>query len=234
MKQGISIAIDGPAGSGKSTIAKLIAVKFGYLYIDTGAMYRAITLKALQQGVSPQDEKSLAELAMGTKIVLRDEKQDKELKLRVFLDEVEVTHQIRSLEVTNNASAVAAVAAVRTNLVKMQRQMAAAGGVVMDGRDIGTVVLPHAELKLFLTASIGERSRRRFLELEAKGVSVTLAELEEQIRHRDFLDSNRQVDPLCQATDAIFLDTTSLTIDQVVEKIIELSLEKGAALDVCN
>ncbi len=230
MGKGISIALDGPAGSGKSTVARTVAVKLGYQYIDTGAMYRAITLKALKNQIPIDDESRLTELAANTVIRFKYIGTGDQPQLRVIMDGVDVSEEIRSLEVTNNVSAVSAVAGVRKALVKLQRGMAEEGGVVMDGRDIGTVVLPNAELKIFLTASVEERSKRRWLELKTKGVEVPLEELEQQIRKRDEFDSNRAVDPLRQAEDAILLDTTHLSIDEVTDRIVALALAKGAEL----
>jgi cytidylate kinase len=226
----ISIAIDGPAGSGKSTIAKVVASKFGYVYIDTGAMYRAITLKALRNNIPLTDSKYLTDLANKTSIKLEYEPLGQGTRLHVIMDDTDVSEEIRTLEVTKNVSVVAAVAGVREAMVNLQRNMAQNGGVVMDGRDIGTVVLPKAELKIFLTASVTERSKRRWLELKEKGITVNIEELEEQIRQRDFYDSHREVDPLRQAKQAILLDTTNLNIDQVVAKVIELAIVKGAKI----
>lgn len=228
MGKGISIALDGPAGSGKSTIARAVALKFNYIYIDTGAMYRAITLKAIQNKVSIGNKLELTQLAENTIIRFRYIETEGLSQLRVILDGVDVSETIRSLEVTNQVSAVSAVAGVREALVKLQRDMAREGGIVMDGRDIGTVVLPDAELKIFLTASTKERSKRRWLELKAKGVEVDPDELEEQIQKRDELDSNREINPLRQADDALLLDTTNMSIAEVTDKIVELALEKGA------
>ncbi len=230
MEKGISIALDGPAGSGKSTIARAVALKFNYIYIDTGAMYRAVTLKALKQGISIENSKALTQLANNTLIRFRYVETDGLSQLRVIMDGIDVSEIIRSLEVTSNVSIVSAVAGVREALVKLQRDMAQEGGVVMDGRDIGTVVLPNAELKVFLTASAKERSKRRWLELKAKGVEVDPDELEEQIRKRDEFDSNREVNPLKQADDAVLLDTTSLCIAEVTDRIVELALTRGAVL----
>lgn len=230
MEKGISIALDGPAGSGKSTIARAVALKFNYIYIDTGAMYRAITLKAIQSNVPIEDDVALTQLANNTLIRFRYIQTNDLSELRVIMDGTDVSDAIRSLEVTNNVSEVSAVAGVREALVKLQRDMAREGGVVMDGRDIGTVVLPDAELKIFLTASVRERSKRRWLELKAKGIEVNPDELEEQIRKRDEFDSNREINPLRQAADALLLDTTKLSIAEVTEKIVELALEKGAVI----
>ena len=230
MKKKISIALDGPAGSGKSTIAKLVAHQLHYTYIDTGAMYRAITLKALRRGVDLNESEQITRLAEQTAIELQYQPSGDGSILKVLLDGEDVSDAIRSLEVTNNVSVVAAVPGVRAALVKLQQQMAREGGVVMDGRDIGTVVLPNAELKIFLTASVAERGRRRWLELQAKGVLVELEDLIQQIERRDYIDSHRETDPLRQAPDALLLDTTDLTIDQVVRKVMDLAMAKGAVL----
>jgi cytidylate kinase len=230
LPQKIAIALDGPAGSGKSTIAKRVAHRLGYIYIDTGAMYRAITFKALEAGMDVRDHGALTALAEHTRIVLEYEPGAADSKLHVVVDGQDVSTEIRSLNITNQVSIVAAVAGVRAALVKAQQEMARQGGVVMDGRDIGTVVLPGAELKLFLTASVAERAKRRWLELQEKGVAVELAELTRQIERRDYLDSNREADPLRQAEDAILLDTTDLSIEGVVARVVELALERGAIL----
>jgi cytidylate kinase len=228
MHKKIAMALDGPAGSGKSTIAKLLARRFNYTYIDTGAMYRAITLKALQRGIALTDPARLTDLAEQTEIVLRYRPAGDGLALQVCLDGTDVSEAIRSLEVTNNVSVVAAVSGVRQALVTQQQKMARQGGVVMDGRDIGTVVLPEAELKVYLTASVAVRGKRRWLELQAKGVQVELAELTSQIERRDYIDSNREADPLRQAPDALLLDTSDLSIDEVVDHLTELAKAKGA------
>jgi cytidylate kinase len=226
MNQKISIAIDGPAGSGKSTIAKRVALHFGYVYVDTGAMYRAVTLKALEQGISFDDPEKMTRLAAGCAIELRSEDLGGEYRQRVFLDGSDVSEAIRSLKVTNQVSFPAALPGVRAAMVKLQCRMAAGGGVVMDGRDIGTVVLPDAELKVFLTASASERSKRRWLELREKGTDVDIDELEEQIRRRDEIDSTREADPLRQAEDAVLLDTSSMNIDEVVAEVLRLAEER--------
>ncbi|MGD8400844.1 MAG: (d)CMP kinase [Bacillota bacterium] len=228
MRKQIAIALDGPSGSGKSTIARLLARRFNYTYIDTGAMYRAVTLKALQAGVDLADPLQLTALTEQTKIILQYAAVSDSLRLQVLLDGVAVSEAIRSLEVTNNVSVVAAVPGVRAALVKQQQKMARAGGVVMDGRDIGTVVLPMAELKVYLTASVAERGKRRWLELREKGVQVELSELIAQIERRDYLDSNREVAPLRQAPDALLLDTSNLSIADVVDRLTNLAIAKGA------
>jgi cytidylate kinase len=224
----IAIALDGPAGSGKSTIAKRVAHRLDYIYIDTGAMYRAVTFKALQAGMNLQDSEALVSLAEHTRIALEYEIGVGDSKLHVIVDGTDVSTEIRSLDTTNNVSIVAAVAGVRAALVKTQQAMARQGGVVMDGRDIGTVVLPGAELKIFLTASVAERAKRRWLELREKGVALDLEELTRQIERRDYIDSNRATDPLRQADDAILLDTTDLSIEDVIDRVIGMARQKGA------
>jgi len=225
----ISIAIDGPAGAGKSTIARQIAQFLSYLYIDTGAMYRAVTLKALRLGIDLLLEKQLVKLAEEIQIQLKPDLSDQgEYNNLVLLDGEDVTEEVRTPLVSQNVSLTARVAGVRKQMVSLQRKMAADGGVVMDGRDIGTVVLPQAQVKIFLTASIEERAKRRYWELKAKGYQIDLAALQEEIALRDKLDSERKEAPLKQAPDAIIVDTTSLTIPQVVERILqEYEQKKG-------
>lgn len=227
----IRIALDGPAGSGKSTVAKGVAHKLNYIYIDTGAMYRAVTLKALENNIPVDDAEKLTRMMEDTEIVLRYERHGNESVMHVFLDGRDVSEAIRGLEVTANVSPVAAVAGVRQALVSMQRKMAEQGGVVMDGRDIGTVVLPQAELKVFLTASVAERGRRRWLELREKQMEVDLAEIIAQIEKRDDYDSHREVDPLRQADDAILVDTTEMSKEEVIDYIVKLALERGARIE---
>lgn len=214
----ISIAIDGPAAAGKSTVAKIVAEKLSYLYIDTGAMYRALTYKALKSNIDVESETELFQLLMATEIVLEQNSGEQ----KVILDGNEVTKEIRSPEVTNQVSHVSKHESVRKEMVKRQQQLAEAGGVVMDGRDIGTHVLPNAEVKVFLLASVDERAQRRFEENKKKGIPASLEQLKIEIAKRDKLDSEREVSPLKKAKDAIEIDTTSLTIEQVVEKIMEL------------
>ena len=215
------IAIDGPAGAGKSTIAKLVAGKLGYIYIDTGAMYRSVAWKLLQTGESFSPE--LAEkLAKEMVITFKPEAAVN----RVFVDGTEVTDAIRSSEVTAIVSKVSAVGGVREEMVNQQRRMGEAGGVVMDGRDIGTVVFPNAEIKIFLTASVKERAMRRYKEMLAKGEKVELDELEKQIAERDRQDSEREIAPLKQAEDAELLDSSDRTIAEVAEHILKTVQEK--------
>ena len=212
----IQIAIDGPASSGKSTVAKIIAKDFGYTYLDTGAMYRAATYVALQHQISPDQSSQLLELLDQYPISFGRSESGEQL---VFLGDVDVSHPIRENAVTNAVSSFAAIPAVREKLVAFQQKIARQGGIVMDGRDIGTVVLPQAELKIFLVASVDERAERRYKENLSKGIETDLETLKEEIAARDYKDSHRETSPLKQADDAIYLDTTGLSILEVVEKI---------------
>jgi cytidylate kinase len=214
----MQIAIDGPASAGKSTVAKLVAKKLGYVYCDTGAMYRSVTLLVLRRGVAPDDAAGVTALLPEVHIEFKPSSAGQ----LVFLNGEDITLAIRQEDVTNNASAVAAIPAVRTELTNQQRAIAAKGNIVMDGRDIGTTVLPHAELKVFMIASVEERARRRFLDNKEKGIDVPLATLEQEIAARDYKDSHRATSPLKQATDAVLLDTTPMSIEQVVDSIIKL------------
>lgn len=219
MSKGLQVAIDGPASAGKSTVAKLVAKKFGYVYCDTGAMYRTVTLAALNKGIAVDDQAAVAELAHNIKISFKPGEEEQ----RVFLDGQEVTRDIRSQQIDANVSAVAAIPAVRTEMTKQQRQIAAAGGIVMDGRDIGTTVLKDAPVKIFMVASAHERARRRYVENKAKGIeTASLEDLQKEIELRDKKDSTRKVSPLTQAPDAVRLDTTNLTIDEVVDEISKI------------
>ncbi|MGE9966214.1 (d)CMP kinase [Limosilactobacillus mucosae] len=219
MEKGLQVAIDGPASSGKSTVAKIIAKRFGYVYCDTGAMYRSVTWAALENGIDVSDTKQVIDLARRIKITFEPGQPDQ----RVFVDGHEVTKDIRTEKIAANVSAVAAIPEVRAQMVEQQRQIAQAGAIVMDGRDIGTTVLPEAQVKVFLVASAHERARRRYEENLQKGLATqSLDELEAAIKLRDQKDSTRKVSPLTQAKDAILIDTTSLTIDQVVDEISAL------------
>ncbi len=224
MTEKISIAIDGPAGAGKSTVAKIVAKQLDYIYIDTGAMYRALTYKALEKKIDTADEDLLYRLLMQTSIQLQTTKSQQ----IVLLDGADVTNQIRSNEVNANVSIVSAHGKVRSEMVKRQRQMGSIGGVVMDGRDIGTAVLPNAEIKVFLEASVEERARRRHAENLEKQIPTNLEQLMKDIAYRDHYDSTRKVSPLMQADDATLLDSTTMTIDEVVQKIVALAKEKIA------
>ncbi|MEE3807417.1 MULTISPECIES: (d)CMP kinase [Lysinibacillus] len=222
MKKNIQIAIDGPAGAGKSTIAKIVAEALGFTYIDTGAMYRAVTYKAMQQNIHLNDEAKLAEMLAASTIELKPSQQGQ----LVFLDGHDVTAEIRSNEVTSSVSQVAAHAKVRELLVAQQQKLAANGGVVMDGRDIATHVLKHAELKIFMSATVEERARRRLIDNQKRGIDSSLEKLQEEIALRDKKDSEREASPLIQAEDALFLDTTALSIDDAAQAILKLAEEK--------
>lgn len=222
MEKKLSVAIDGPAAAGKSTVAKITAEKFNYIYVDTGAMYRALTYKALRQGVNVSDELGLKQLLENTAIEL----QPSEIGQLVYVDGENVTSEIRNNEVTSTVSEVSKHRFVREEMVRRQQELGQSGGVVMDGRDIGTHVLPDAEVKVFLIASVDERAHRRYQENMQKGFSADIEKLKEEIALRDKLDSEREVSPLKKAVDAIEIDTTSLTIEQVAEKIIVLIEER--------
>ena len=209
------VAIDGPAGAGKSTVAQLAAKELGYTYIDTGAMYRAVAWKVLQQGGEVTDEKILA-VVPDIDVDLSYENG----KTTVRVDGRDVTGEIRTPEVSHIVSQVAALGPVREKMVDLQRKMAERGGVLMDGRDIATNVMPGADVKIYLTASIAERANRRYKELREKGLAVDLADIEHDIAARDKADMEREISPLVQADDATLLDTTGMTIPEVVARII--------------
>ena len=217
MKQ-IQIAIDGPASSGKSTVAKIIAKDFNYTYLDTGAMYRAATYLALRNHLTENDADKIVTLLETYSVSFGRSESGEQL---VFVGDVDVTHPIRDNEVTNNVSWVSAIPEVREKLVHLQQLIAAQGGIVMDGRDIGTVVLPDAELKIFLVASVEERAERRYKENLEKGIPADLETLKKEIEERDYKDSHREVSPLKPAADSIHFDTTGIGIAEVVKFIEE-------------
>lgn len=212
----INIAIDGPAGAGKSTIAKIIAESLKITYLDTGAMYRAVALKAIRNGIDTKDEDSLVKMLEDTDISISYEQNNQ----IVYLDGEDVTKQIRTPDVSIGASNVAVVPQVRIKMVELQRKIAEERSVVMDGRDIGTYVLPNADVKIFLTASVEVRARRRYNELLEKGTNnISYDDVLKDVIYRDKNDSSRDFAPLKKAEDAIEIDTTELNIDEVVEKI---------------
>ncbi|HQI41002.1 MAG: cytidylate kinase [Ignavibacteriales bacterium UTCHB2] len=221
MSKKLIIAIDGPAGSGKSTTAKLVAQKLNYLYIDTGAMYRAVTLFALRKGLIGQNDK-IIELAKQLDIVL--DFIDGETKITVNGEDV--SKEIRSFEVNSNVSEISAIQSVREILVKKQQKMGENGGVVMEGRDITTVVFPNADIKIFLTASIDQRAIRRAKEFSEKGTNVPLEKVKENLKSRDYIDSHREASPLTKTPDSIEVDTSDITIEQQVQKILDCVKEK--------
>lgn len=217
----ITIAIDGPAASGKSTTAREVARRLDYTYIDSGAMYRAVTLKALQEGVSVQNFKKVGEIA--EKIHITFEKHDE--KTIIYMDGIDISEEIRKPLIDQNISPVAANRAVRKILVEKQQELAKEGGVVMDGRDIGTVVFPNAELKIFMLASMDERAVRRQKEMEQKGIAIDLNKVIDDIQFRDNQDATRNHGPLKKAPDAVVIDTTNLSIEEQVDNILKLACE---------
>ena len=216
-----NIAIDGPAGAGKSTIAKKLAKDLGYIYVDTGAMYRAMAYYFLQHGIKPEDEKAISDACPKVDVTIKYVNGEQQ----VILNGENISGKIRTEEVGNMASATSVYPIVRTKLVDLQRQLAAKENVIMDGRDIGTVVLPDANVKIFLTSSSKVRARRRFDELTEKGIQCDFDEIERDIIERDKRDMNRETSPLKQAEDAVLLDSSELDIDGVVEKMKEIIKE---------
>jgi cytidylate kinase len=215
----ISIAIDGPAGSGKSTTAKLVAKELELQYIDTGAMYRAVALKLIKSDINQNNEKAISEATKNIKINFGTEN---DLPI-IILDGEDVTEAIRTIEVTNLSSQISTIQNVREALVDIQKKLGKSGGVVMEGRDIGTVVLPNAEVKIFLVASLQERTKRRHVELQKQGIEKDFDELQKEILTRDVRDSSRSNSPLKKADDAIELDTTSLSIEEQVNEIVSIA-----------
>ncbi|SHL04538.1 cytidylate kinase [Shouchella rhizosphaerae] len=221
MAKGFNVAIDGPAGAGKSTVAKKTAEKLGFLYIDTGAMYRAITFAALAEGIDLHDGKALGKLLEKSELRLESSNEG----TAVFWNGADITAAIRTNEVNSNVSLVASHREVREGMTAMQQELAKSKNAVLDGRDIGTHVLPDANVKVFLTASVEERARRRHLEQLEKGLPSDFEQLKKDIAKRDELDSTRAIAPLKQAADAQVVDTTSMGIDEVVETILDLVKE---------
>ena len=221
-KKNNAVAIDGPAGSGKSTVSKMVAEKLGYVYVDTGAMYRALTLKIMRKNIDFSDEKKITEISK--KLDLQLLPADKSGgTIRAILDGEDVSEEIRKMEVSGNVKHVAKIPSVRSNLVKFQRQIISKmDGAVMEGRDIGTVVLPKAKHKFYVDASFSERVERRLQEVRAKGTPITKREVEDDLKQRDHTDKTRKVGPLKKAKDATFLDTTDLSVGEVVDKIITI------------
>lgn len=217
------IALDGPAGAGKSSVAGKIADRLGFVHIDTGAMYRSVARLVLEAGISPEDEAAVGDLAKDLTIRFAR----KEDTVRVLANGRDVTELIRTPEVTATVARVSQYLAVREAMVRQQRDMAAEGSVVLDGRDIGTVVVPDACVKIFLTASVQERARRRYQELLDKGQAADLEKLQQEIAERDRLDRERTISPLIQAEDAVLLDTTGMDIEQVLENLLQLYQQRS-------
>jgi cytidylate kinase len=225
----LTIAIDGPAGSGKSTVARRVAALLGYLYLDSGAMYRAVALKALERMIPLENEPQLVALTRETHIELKPPTTEQDaagLKNRVFLDGREVTEEIRTPDVAQGASRVATIAGVREVLVAEQQRAGEGGAVVMEGRDIGTVVFPKAELKIFLDATPEVRAQRRWKEHQEKGEKMTLLEVLQEVRERDKRDRERKVSPLVRAKDAVLVDNTAMGIEETARLIVYLATER--------
>ena len=214
------VAIDGPAAAGKSTVAKMVAKKIGATYIDTGAMYRAVTYFALSQNIDPKDESAVVSLLPKLKLDIKEDE-------RIFLNGTDVTKQIRSIEVNDNVSYVASYKDIRLALVDIQRKMSESISVVMDGRDIGTYVLPNADIKIFQVASVRTRALRRYKENISKGIQCELEDIEIGLKKRDHIDSTRTFAPLKPADDSIVLDTSNLSIEEAVDAVIEIIKKKG-------
>ncbi|MEI3533255.1 MAG: (d)CMP kinase [Bacilli bacterium] len=214
------VAIDGPAAAGKSTVAKMVAKKIGATYIDTGAMYRAVTYFALSQNIDPKDESAVVSLLPKLNLDIKEDE-------RIFLNGTDVTKQIRSIEVNDNVSYVASYKDIRLALVDIQRKMSESISVVMDGRDIGTYVLPNADIKIFQVASVGTRALRRYKENISKGIQCELEDIEIGLKKRDHIDSTRTFAPLKPADDSIVLDTSNLSIEEAVDAVIEIIKKKG-------
>jgi len=220
------IAIDGPAGAGKSTVAKIIANKLNFLYVDTGAMYRVLTLKAMKEKIPWDDKEKLIEMAKNTKIELY---QDGE-KYRVFMDGKDVSEEIRKEEVSKNTSYIASILEIRKILWEKQRNFREKYDIVMEGRDIGTKVFPDAQIKIYLDASVEERAKRRYLQLKEMGIEEDIEKIKKEIIERDKKDKNREIAPLIKTDDYYYIDTTDLTIDEVVEKIMSIYKSKTQSL----
>ena len=215
---GYNVAIDGPAGAGKSTVAKRVAKELGFVYVDTGAMYRALAVFFIQEGLETSETEKIAQMCKAAEVSIGYEDGVQQ----VYLNGENVTSKLREEAVGNMASISSAIPEVRAQLLELQRELARTKDVVMDGRDIGTNILPNANAKIYLTASVETRAKRRYLELIEKGVACDLKEIERDIMERDTRDMNREIAPLKQADDAIFLDSSDMSIDEVVEKIKSL------------
>ncbi len=215
-----TIAIDGPAGSGKSTAARQLARKLGFKYLDTGAMYRAVTYKALQEGIDLNDKNEIIKIAKNIDFDFIS--AGKNQKTRLLIDDEDVTEKIRLPQVNNNVAEVSKIKGVRQTLIKKQRKIASKGSVIMDGRDIGSVVLPDADFKFYITASLEERARRRYQEMQKKNEDISFQDVKKSMKKRDKVDSSRQYSPLIKAEDALEIDSTDLSPAEVLEKLINI------------
>ena len=219
---GYNVAIDGPAGAGKSTVAKRVAKELGFIYVDTGAMYRAMAVYFLKQGLKPEEAEKIADAAKGANVSIAYEDGVQQ----VYLNGENVTSLLRTEAVGNMASVSSAIKEVRAQIFDLQRELARTKDVVMDGRDIGTNILPNADVKVYLTASVETRANRRYLELQEKGVACNLEEIAHDIEERDTRDMNREISPLKQADDAVFVDSSEMDIDAVLDRILSIYEER--------
>ena len=215
---GYNVAIDGPAGAGKSTIAKLVAKEKGYIYVDTGAMYRGLAIHFLDKGIQPQETEKVIEACKDAEVTIAYE----DAVQHVYLNGKDISSRLRNEEVGNMASVTSAIPEVRKKLLELQQNLAKTQNVIMDGRDIGTCVLPHADVKVYLTASVETRAKRRYQELQEKGEDCNLEEIAHDIEERDRRDMTREIAPLKQADDAVLVDSSDMTIDEVVKTIVDL------------
>lgn len=215
---GYNVAIDGPAGAGKSTIAKLVAKEKGYIYVDTGAMYRGLAIHFLDKGIQPQETEKVIEACKDAEVTIAYE----DAVQHVYLNGKDISSRLRNEEVGNMASVTSAIPEVRKKLLELQQNLAKTQNVIMDGRDIGTCVLPHADVKVYLTASVETRAKRRYQELQEKGEDCNLEEIAHDIEERDRRDMTREIAPLKQAEDAVLIDSSDMTIAEVVKTIVDL------------
>lgn len=214
----MQVAIDGPASAGKSTVAKIIAKNMGYIYLDTGSMYRACTLVAKQNHLAYDDQSGILKALNNNIISFKNINDDQ----RVYINDKDVSFDIRTPEITANVSQVSALSEIRKKMVEIQRKIAGENNIIMDGRDIGTTVLPNADVKIFLIASVASRAKRRYLDFKEKGINQNLTDIEKDIADRDYKDMHRQISPLRKAEDAYQVDTTDMSIDQVVNKLTQI------------
>lgn len=222
-RKGLTIAIDGPSGAGKSTVARSLGKRLGYLYIDTGAMYRSVALGVKKKGIFPEDELTVSQLASSLRITFVTEKE----QTRIFCEGEDITEAIRTPEVSRLASSISRQKGVREALVRMQRELGREGGVVLEGRDIGTVVFPDADVKFYLDAEGDERVRRRYHEMVEKGVKVDFKETQEELLQRDHNDMHRSHSPLRKADDALFIDSTHRSVEEIVEEMVGIVKAKS-------